>query len=49
MSTFQDEYSVYVGNLDVSVPIADMEDLIYELFEQVTLYIIVSCSWQLDN
>lgn len=30
-----DEYSVYVGNLDCTVPVADLEELIYELFLQV--------------
>lgn len=36
MSKFQEEeYSVYVGNLDLTVPLADMEELIYELFLQV--------------
>ena len=40
MSKFQEEFSVYVGNLDHSVPLADMEELIYELFLQVTtLYV----------
>lgn len=29
------ENSVYVGNLDQSVPLAKMEDVIYELFLQV--------------
>lgn len=35
MSKFNDEYSVYVGNLDFRVPLADLEELIYELFLQV--------------
>jgi len=29
------ENSVYVGNLDINVNLADMEELIYELFLQV--------------
>ena len=30
------EYSVYVGNLNPSTTLSDMEDLIYELFLQVS-------------
>ena len=30
------EYSVYVGNLDCTVPVADLEELLYELFLQVS-------------
>lgn len=30
------EYSVYVGNLDPATSLSDMEDLLYELFLQVT-------------
>ena len=36
-STYVDgEYSVYVGNLDPATSLSDMEDLIYELFLQVS-------------
>lgn len=30
-----DEFSVYVGNLDCRIPLADLEELLYELFLQV--------------
>ena len=31
------EFSVYVGNLDPETAVADMEELLYELFLQVCL------------
>ena len=30
-----DEFCVYVGNLDLRVSVADLEELLYELFLQV--------------
>ena len=35
MNKLDEEYSVYVGNLDCRVPLADLEEIIYELFLQV--------------
>lgn len=32
----EDEFSVYVGNLDCRIPLADLEELMYELFLQVS-------------
>ncbi len=31
------EYSVYVGNLECTVPVSDMEEILYELFLQVSM------------
>lgn len=36
MSKYDAEFSAYVGNLDCTVPVADLEELIYELFLQVS-------------
>ena len=41
-STDLDEFSVYVGNLDFRVPVADLEELVYELFLQVSRFLFVS-------
>lgn len=35
-SSVDPEYSVYVGNLNPCTALSDMEDLIYELFLQVS-------------
>jgi hypothetical protein len=41
MSRYDAAYSVYVGNLDASASVADLEELIYELFLQVSFLILV--------
>ena len=33
------EFSVFVGNLDLDTPVAEMEELLYELFLQVMSFI----------
>ena len=35
MTKYDAGYSVYVGNLDCSTSVADLEELVYELFLQV--------------
>lgn len=45
MSKFAEEYSVYVGNLDIKVAVADLEELVHELFLQVIFSIgIAACT-----
>ena len=40
MSKYEAEYSAYVGNLSCTVPVADLEELVYELFLQVLVRIL---------
>lgn len=36
-----DEFSLYVRNLDISTPVTELEELLYELFLQVHIHVYV--------
>lgn len=49
MSKYVAEYSAYVGNLDCSVSVSDLEELIYELFLQVSYLNWSEICWIMES